>query len=195
MYCNGPDEHYIDLACPFGKTNSTLEFCPPVSLFAKSVVSRYVPRDTNFTPSSCTHVDDIFGGLQGDPSYEHALDFRRYICETGLSLTLLFNMEVHKTPLPATQQVILGCLYDSELRKIRIAEKKRVKYIQRIRDLLQSSTSTVSILQKVLGNLNYAAEVAPFGRPFLAHLTNAISGADREGSVHVTEIMKLALRI
>ena len=30
-YCNGLDEHYIDIACPFGKTNSTLEFCPPVS--------------------------------------------------------------------------------------------------------------------------------------------------------------------
>ena len=34
VYCNGPNEHYVDLACPFGKTNSTLEFCPPVKLFA-----------------------------------------------------------------------------------------------------------------------------------------------------------------
>ena len=36
VYCNGPNEHYIDLACPFGKTNSSLEFCPPVRLFAES---------------------------------------------------------------------------------------------------------------------------------------------------------------
>ena len=41
VYCNGPDEHYIDLACPFGKTNSSLEFCPPVRLFAESAAQRY----------------------------------------------------------------------------------------------------------------------------------------------------------
>ena len=45
VYCNGIHEHYIDLACPFGKTNSTLEFCPPVALFAKSVTANYKPRD------------------------------------------------------------------------------------------------------------------------------------------------------
>ena len=41
VYCNGPNEHYIDLAYPFGKTNSSLEFCPPVQLFAKSAAARY----------------------------------------------------------------------------------------------------------------------------------------------------------
>ena len=40
VYCNGEDEHYIDIACPFGKTNSTLEFCPPVKLFAMSIPVR-----------------------------------------------------------------------------------------------------------------------------------------------------------
>ena len=45
------------------------------------------------------------------------------------------------------------------------------------------------------GNLNYAAEVAPFGRPFLAHLTNAISAANQDGFVRVTEIMRMGLRI
>ena len=41
VYSNGPREHYIDLACPFGKTNSPLEFCPPVALLAKSLATRY----------------------------------------------------------------------------------------------------------------------------------------------------------
>ena len=41
VYCNGPNEHYIDLACPFGKTNSSLEFCPPVRLFAESAAVRF----------------------------------------------------------------------------------------------------------------------------------------------------------
>ena len=51
VYCNGPREHYIDLACPFGKTNSTIEFCPPVALFAKSVVANYTSRVTPRTPT------------------------------------------------------------------------------------------------------------------------------------------------
>ena len=67
-------------------------------------------------------------------------------------------MELHKTPLPAKRQVILGCLYDSMTRKVRTAEKKRKKYIKRITDLLKTSTTTVTILQKLHGNLNYAAE-------------------------------------
>ena len=143
VYCNGTDEHYIDLACPFGKTNSTLEFNAPVALFAKSVASRYTSRSGDYTPRLGSYVDDIFGGLERDPSYQRALAFRQYICQTGTSLTLLFNMEVHKTPLPATQQVILGCLYDSRLRRLRTADKKRIKYIKRVLELLNSSASSV----------------------------------------------------
>ena len=41
VYCNSHDEHYIDLACPYGKTNSPMEFCPPVALFAESAAVRY----------------------------------------------------------------------------------------------------------------------------------------------------------
>ena len=193
--CNGPREHYIDLACPFGKTNSTLEFCPPVALFAKSVVARYSSQTIPRNPKLDSYVDDIFGGLRHDPSYEQACKFRRYICETGKSLTLSFNMELHKTPLPAKRQVILGCLYDSVSQKVRTAEKKRKKYIKRITDLLKTSTTTVTTLQKLHGNLNYAAEVTPFGRPFLAPLTNAIAMADQEGHIPITEAMRAGLQI
>ena len=41
VYCNGLNEHYIDFACPLGKTNSTLEFCPPIKLFAISTAVRW----------------------------------------------------------------------------------------------------------------------------------------------------------
>ena len=54
--------------------------------------------------------------------------------------------------------------------------------MKRILDLLKTSTTSVTILQKLHGNLSYAAEVAPFGTPFLTPLTNAILAADRWGS-------------
>ena len=133
MYCNGRDEHYIDLACPFGKTNSPLEFCAPVALFAKSASVRYSTDRNCPAPVLGTYLDDIFGGFPDDKSLSRALDFRRYLYETGASLTIVFNLKPAKTPMPARQQVILGCLYDSIERRVKTAEKKRVKYLARIR--------------------------------------------------------------
>ena len=195
VYCNGPSEHYIDLACPFGKTNSTLDFCPPVTLFAKSVVARFKEQRPDHSPILGSYVDDIFGGLMKDPSYGRALAFRKYIHDTGTALTLKFNMLVHKSPLPAKQQVVLGCLYDSSKRHVRTAEKKRVKYLQYIRLHLKSPKTTLQMIQKLHGYLNFAAEVAPFGRPFLACLTNAIRTADEDGNVVITDSIKQSLRV
>ena len=101
VYCNGPDEHYIDLACPFGKMNSSLEFCPPVALFARSAAEHYAERFQVERPALGTHVDDIYGGFKIDVSQERALHFRQWLIETGQKLTLLFNMKPSKTPLPA----------------------------------------------------------------------------------------------
>ena len=108
VYCNGPYEHYIDLACPYGKTNSPLEFCPQVSLFAKSVCVRYGETSSVAKPKLGTYMDDIFGGLRQELSYARALHLRNYICSTGKRLTITFNMSIKKTPLPATAQIILG---------------------------------------------------------------------------------------
>ena len=63
VYCNGLDEHYIDLAFPFGKTNSPLEFCAPVTLFAQSVVVRFPEEKGGAKPQLASYVDDIFGGF------------------------------------------------------------------------------------------------------------------------------------
>ena len=98
VYCNGSNEHYIDLACPFGKTNSPLEFCPPVSLLAKSAACRYAEAMNCTGPRLGTHVDDIFGGFKSDNSYEKALHFREYLCSMGRSLTVEFNLKKRLRP-------------------------------------------------------------------------------------------------
>ena len=104
-------------------------------------------------------------------------------------------MKPTKTPLPARKQVILGFLYDLEARRIKSAPKKQVKYMYRIRDMLKKRQVSVTDILQIHGNLNYVAEVAPFGRPFLAAFTSAILGRTGHDVVVVSEAMKSALRI
>ena len=195
VYCNGTEEHYIDLACPFGKTNSTLEFCPPVSLFAKSAARAYAAEKNCIEPILGSHVDDIFGGFPFCSSYERALDFRSYMCEVGRNLSVRFNMKASKTPLPARKQIILGGLWDSKNKHVRTSPKKREKYLSRITELLSKNECVAKEVHKLHGNLNYAAQVAPFGRPFLAPLTNLVTGKNLTDTVIIDDMARRSLRV
>ena len=142
MYCNGPNEHYIDLACPFGKTKSALEFCPPVLLFAKSVAVRYGQIYQPPKPNFGAYVDDIYGGFKRCSSYDKSLHLRSFLCQVGRRLTINFNLEVTKTPLPARVQVILGKCFDSVMGRIRTEAAKVVKYRLRIAAMLATCLTT-----------------------------------------------------
>ena len=61
----------------FGKTNSSLEFCPPVALFAESVAVRYAAQFAVRQPVFGTHVDDIFGGFKDTNSEARAVHLRK----------------------------------------------------------------------------------------------------------------------
>ena len=195
VYCNGPEEHYIDLACPFGKTNSPLEFCPPVKLFAKSAAIRYAKKMDCEAPCLGTHVDDIFGGFKFCRSYERAAHFRNYLCSIGSDLTLDFNLKPEKTPLPARKQVILGCLQNSEDKHIRTSDNKRTKYLSRINNLLNKDCVKVEELTRLHGNLTYAACVSPFGRPFLGPLMNLTINRTPTAEVSISPLVKMCLRV
>ena len=98
VYCNGPLEHYIDLACPFGKTNSPLEFCPPVTLFAKSAAVRYAEEFKVKGPVLGTQVDDIFERFKSNRSFTRAAHFRLWLRDTGQRLTMTsYNDFKHET--------------------------------------------------------------------------------------------------
>ena len=195
MYCNGPQEHYIDIACPFGKTNSPLEFCPPVALFAKSVAYRYADVFNTAAPVLGTHVDDIFGGFKRNGSFEPARHFREFMCSTGAFLTITFNLEVSKTPPPAKRQKILGRIFDSVTRRVTTAPDKREKYLVRLRAMCRDATTTRKLLEKLHGNLAYAAGVEPFGRPFLAPLTTAMCGSKEGDAIVLPSQAKMGLRV
>ena len=59
---------------------------------------------------------------------------------------------------------------------VKTAPKKIAQYTSRIVTLLKQAFVTRKDLEKIHGNLNYAAAIEPFGRPFLASLTNALRG-------------------
>ena len=113
----------------------------------------------------------------------------------GDQLTHSFNKKPHKTPLPARKQVILGCLYDSLSRMMKSSPSKVSKYVGRIDSALSSGVILVKDLMSLHGNLSFAANVAPFGKPFLATLTNLLVGYTGKETVKLDRLAKLSLRI
>ena len=108
----------------------------------------------------------------------------------------MFNRKLHKTPLPSEQQVILGCLYDSTARLVKSTNKKVTKYISRIDEALETVDIPVKKVMSLHGNLVFAAAVAPFGKPFLAALSNLVIGKSTSATVRLTPIARMCrLRI
>ena len=140
-------------------------------------------------------MDDVFGGFIHCPSEVRANHFRAYLCAKGKELTLLFNMHINKTPMAAQQQVILGSLWDAVQRLVKTALNKRQKYLKRISNITDADCASVINILRLHGNLNYAAAVAPYGRPFLASLTNAACGRTLDEQVVITEEVGLCFRI
>ena len=62
--------------------------------------------------------------------------------------------------------VILGFLYDAIAKLCKLSEEKKDKYITRIENILKSEYIKIKLLEKIVGNLTYAAGVSPSGRPF-----------------------------
>ena len=70
-----------------------------------------------------------------------------------------------------------------------------MKYLGRISDLLVKDKATVKEILQIHGNLNYAAEVAPFGRPFLAPLSNLTVDKELKDIVNICQLSKIGLRV
>ena len=75
-------------------------------------------------------------------------------------------MNLEKCFPPAQKMVILGFLYDAIAKLCKLSEEKKDKYITRIENILKSEYIKNKLLEKIVGNLTYAAWVSPFGRPF-----------------------------
>ena len=96
---------------------------------------------------------------------------------------------------PARMMKILGFLYDAIAKSCRLSAEKQKKYINRIDKVLGTAWVLVKNLEKLVGNLTYAAWVAPFGCPFLSVLSTKITPSMRKRSILVSGAMKNALLI
>ena len=144
-----------------------------------------------------SYVDDFFGGpvrskkgLEADEiNAKMAFD-----CLIAVGELTGAIMKPEKCFPPARKMEIIGFLYDAVLRYCRLSEKKCVKYISRIDDVLSVTYVQQKKLEKLVGNLTYAAWVSPFGRPFLSVLSCKIVPSTNN-PVLVTAAMKNALII
>ena len=174
---------------PFGKANSSKKFCAWTDLWFTSFQSN-LWRTVPFYVVLGSYVDDAFGGAQTREQAKLVVDTLVLI---GCVTATIVNPE--KTRGPATSLVILGLLYCSVSRTFRLGEDKQSKYLARIVAMVVSTSTTSKELEKLTGNLGFAAWVEPFGRPLLSCLYSAIVNKDPSAKVPITHLMRSALGV
>ena len=135
-------------------------------------------------------MDDAFGGAQTRAQAKLVVDTLILI---GCVTATIVNPE--KTRDPATSLVILGLLYCSVSQTCRLGENKQSKYLAQIAAMVASPSTTSKELEKLMGNLGFAAWVEPFGRPLLSCLYSAIVNDDPSAQVPITHLMRSALGV
>ena len=189
MYSLGPAEFYIDIAMPFGKANSSKKFCAWTDLWFTSFQS-HLRQTVPFYVVLGSYVDDAFGGAQTREQAKLVIDTLVLI---GCVTATIVNPG--KTRGPATSLIILGLLYCSVSRTCRLGEDKQSKYLARIVAMVALTSTTSKELEKLTGNLGFAAWVEPFGRPLLSCLYSAIVNDDPSAKVPITHLMRSALGV
>ena len=185
----GPTEYYIDLAMPFGKANSSKIFCRWASLWFKSCLSNF-NKKYRARAVLDSYVDDGFGG---DNAYSIAQALISFITKAGKRYGTLVN--VAKTCGPAIAMVILGLLYHSRRKICSLDPEKVTKYSAHISQLLTQDRITSKDLERMVGRLEFAAWVEPFGRPLLTFLSAYISPTFPYSTLPLTKMMMICLRV
>ena len=91
--------------------------------------------------------------------------------------------------------VILGLNYCSISRVCNLDPAMVTKYSGRIDELLRAGRSTSKDLKRVIGNLQFAAWVEPFGRPLLSLIALLISPNKPPRVVRLPAMARVALRV
>ena len=174
---------------PFGKANSSKIFCRWASLWFASCLANFNQR---FRANAVlgSYVDDAFGG---DNSYSTARALIRYITLAGKKHATLVN--VAKTRGPAISMVILGLLYHSGRKTCSLDPMKVAKYSAHISRLLMQGWASSKDLERMVGRLEFAAWVEPFGRPLLTFLSTHITSDFPHTLVPLSTMMVICLRV
>ena len=137
---------------PFGiKANSSKLFCRWASLWFQSCIIRFNQMH-NSNAVLGSYVDDAFGGAT---TRQLAAKLIQFITRAGDTMATVVNTS--KTEGPATAMVILGLHYCSQNKVCNLDPAKVVKYSNRLRSLLQAGRTTSKELERIVGNLEFAA--------------------------------------
>ena len=104
-------------------------------------------------------------------------------------------VNTNKTEGPTTVMVILGFQYCSQTKVCSLDPAKVIKYSNYISQLLSVGHSMSKYLEQLVGNLEFAAWVEPFGRPLLTFVRREIVPDSPACTIHTTKMMRLTLRI
>ena len=143
-------------------------------------------------------MDDFFGGpkrskngILGDKR-KSVIMFDELLAVGNLTGA---KMNRKKCLSPARVMEILGFIYDSIFKACRLSVSKQKKYLRRIDQVLRATVVTFKKLEKLVGNLTYAAWIAPFGRPFLSTLSEMLHPSKGSSPIVLTRSMKNSLNI
>ena len=189
VYTLGPSEHYIDIAMPFGKANSSKLFCRWASLWFESCITRF--NQTHHTEAALgSYVDDAFGGTT---TRQTATELIHFITKAGDTMATVVNTS--RTEGPATAMVILGLHYCSQTKICKLDPAKVIKYSHRLRSMLRAGHTTSKDLERLTGNLEFAAWVEPFGRPLLSFISREITPNRPRRLIILPYFTRVAMRI
>ena len=107
-----------------------------------------------------SYVDDFFGGPKRSQAGIYADKLKAKLmfkCLIAVGVLTGAKMNEKKCHPPARIMEILGFLYNSIDRFCRLSQKKVDKYISRIKNVLESKHLQFKHLEKLVGNLTYAA--------------------------------------
>ena len=197
VYSLGENEFYIDLTMPFGKANSSKIFCRWTTAQCNAFVHRFQEK-YGFPIVLKSYIDDFFGGpIKSNKNSKNNRSKAELLFESLIAVGELTGakMNLSKCFAPARVMEILGFVYDAIARSCRLSKKKQHKYINRVMAVLQSTEIEFKKLEKLVGNLTYAAQVSPFGRPFLSVLSCALYNLNKRNLIQVSRSMKNALII
>ena len=189
VYALGAEEHYIDIAMPFGKSNSSKLFCRWAALWFESCIYRFNQKHGSAAVLG-SYVDDAFGGATTQVLAKKLIAF---ITTMGAMLGATVNSK--KTEGPATSMVILGFRYDSRARVCNLDPAKVSRYTARLQRILTRGWATSKELERVVGNLQFAAWVEPFGRPLLSFIAKEITPTAPRRVVPVTPFARVAMQV
>ena len=96
---------------------------------------------------------------------------------------------------PATAMVILGLHYCSLKKICKLDPAKVIKYSGRLRSMLRAGHTTLKDLERLTGNLEFAAWVEPFGRPLLTFISREITPNQPRRRVILPYFTRVAMRI